>query len=145
NVDEAMKKTSLVKKVIVLKHTDAPVTMLPDRDVWWSDAIANQSTECPAEPMDSEDLLYVLYTSGSTGKPKGIIHTTGGYMVGTYLTTKYVFDIRDDDIYWCTADVGWVTGHSYIVYGTLNTGATVLMYEGAPNFPDFSRFWSIIE
>jgi len=95
--------------------------------------------------MDSEDLLYVLYTSGSTGKPKGIQHTTGGYMVGTYLTTQYVFDIRDDDIYWCTADVGWVTGHSYIVYGPLNNGATVLMYEGAPNFPDFSRFWSIIQ
>jgi acetyl-CoA synthetase len=145
NVDEAMKKTSLVKKVIVLKHTDAPVTMQPGRDVWWSDAVAGQSLDCPAEPMDSEDLLFVLYTSGSTGKPKGIIHTTAGYMVQTYLTTKHVFDLKDDDIYWCTADVGWVTGHSYIVYGPLNNGATCMMYEGAPNFPDFSRFWSIIE
>jgi acetyl-CoA synthetase len=145
NVDEALKKTSLVKKVVVLKHAGEPVEMVAGRDIWWTDVLAGQSAACPAEPMDSEDLLYVLYTSGSTGKPKGIIHTTGGYMVGTYLTTKYVFDIHDNDVYWCTADVGWVTGHSYIVYGPLNNGATVLMYEGAPNFPDFSRFWSIIE
>ncbi|HWB53617.1 MAG TPA: acetate--CoA ligase, partial [Tepidisphaeraceae bacterium] len=145
NVDEALKKTSLVKKVVVLKHAGEPVEMVNGRDIWWSDCVAGQSADCPAEQMDSEDLLFVLYTSGSTGKPKGIIHTTGGYMVGTYLTTKYVFDIRDNDIYWCTADVGWITGHSYIVYGPLNNGATALMYEGAPNFPDFSRFWSIIE
>jgi acetyl-CoA synthetase len=105
----------------------------------------DQSTECPAEPLDSEDPLYVLYTSGSTGKPKGILHTTGGYMVGTYLTSKYVFDLRDDDVYWCTADVGWVTGHSYVVYGPMCAGATVMLYEGAPNFPDFGRFWSIID
>ncbi|MGH7213157.1 MAG: acetate--CoA ligase [Tepidisphaeraceae bacterium] len=145
NVDEAMNKTGLVKTVVVLKHTDAPVEMKSGRDVWWSDVVAGQSTDCPAEPMDAEDLLYVLYTSGSTGKPKGIIHTTGGYMVGCYLTTKYVFDIHNEDVYWCTADVGWVTGHSYVVYGPLSNGATTLMYEGAPNFPDFGRFWSIVE
>jgi len=145
NVDEALTKTALIQKVIVLKRTGESVSMQPGRDVWWHDAIAGQSSVCPAEEMDSEDLLFVLYTSGSTGKPKGIQHTTAGYMVGTYLTTKYVFDIQDNDVYWCTADVGWVTGHSYIVYGPLANGATCMMYEGAPNFPDFSRFWSIIE
>jgi acetyl-CoA synthetase len=145
NVDDALTKTNLVKTVVVFERTGSAVTMVPQRDVRWADVIADQSTDCPAEPMDSEDLLYVLYTSGSTGKPKGIQHTTAGYMIGTYITTKYVFDIRDQDIYWCTADVGWVTGHSYIVYGPLNNGATCVMYEGAPNFPDFSRFWSIIE
>ncbi|MDW8261541.1 MAG: acetate--CoA ligase [Phycisphaerales bacterium] len=145
NVDEALTRTSLINKVVVLQRAGVEVAMQPGRDIWWHDLVAGQSTDCPAEQMDSEDLLYVLYTSGSTGKPKGIQHTTGGYMVGTYITTKYVFDIRDEDIYWCTADVGWVTGHSYIVYGPLNNGATVLLYEGAPNFPDFSRFWSIIE
>ena len=145
NVDEALKQTELVRHVVVLSRTKEPVDVVPGRDVWWHDLVANQSCECLAEPMDSEDLLFVLYTSGSTGKPKGIQHTTGGYMVGTYLTTKFVFDIRDDDLFWCTADVGWITGHSYVVYGPLNNGATVLMYEGAPNFPDFSRFWRIIE
>jgi acetyl-CoA synthetase len=145
NVDEALKKTALIKNVVVLKRTNQDVPMQSGRDHWWTDVIADQSTTCPAEPMDSEDLLYVLYTSGSTGKPKGIIHTTGGYMVGCYVTTKYVFDLHDEDIYWCTADVGWVTGHSYVVYGPLSNGATTLMYEGAPNFPDFARFWSIIE
>jgi acetyl-CoA synthetase len=145
SVDEALKKTDLVKRVIVLKHANSPVNWVEGRDVWWSDVIAGQSTECPAEPMDAEDPLYVLYTSGSTGKPKGIVHTTGGYMVGTYLTAKYVFDLHDDDVFWCTADVGWVTGHSYVVYGPLANGATTVMYEGAPNFPDFSRFWSIVQ
>jgi acetyl-CoA synthetase len=144
NVDEALKKTSLVKNVVVLKRAGNQIGWIEGRDVWWSDLVKDQSTDCPAEQMDSEDLLYVLYTSGSTGKPKGIQHTTGGYMVGTYLTTKYVFDLQENDIYWCTADVGWVTGHSYIVYGPLNNGATALMYEGAPNFPDFSRFWAMI-
>jgi acetyl-CoA synthetase len=129
----------------VLERTGSPITMVPERDVAWKDVIDGQSAQCDAEPMDSEDPLYVLYTSGSTGKPKGILHTTGGYMVGTYLTTKYVFDMQDSDIYWCTADIGWVTGHSYTVYGPLSNGATVMMYEGAPNFPDFSRFWAIIE
>jgi acetyl-CoA synthetase len=145
NVDEALTKTDLVKTVVVLERTGSPINMVAGRDVAWKDVVAGQSTDCPAEQMDAEDLLFVLYTSGSTGKPKGIIHTTGGYMLGTYLTTKYVFDLQDNDIYWCTADVGWITGHSYTVYGPMNNGATVMMYEGAPNFPDFSRFWSIIE
>lgn len=145
NVDEALTKTNLINKVVVLKRANVEVTMQAGRDVWWEDVVKNQSTDCPAEQMDSEDLLFVLYTSGSTGKPKGIQHTTAGYMIHTYLTTKYVFDMRDEDVYWCTADVGWITGHSYIVYGPLNNGATCLMYEGAPNFPDFSRFWAIIE
>ena len=145
NVDEALTKTQRVKAVVVLKHAGNDVTMAPGRDVLWTDLIAGQSADCPAEHMDAEDLLFILYTSGSTGKPKGIIHTTGGYMVGTYLTTKYVFDMHDEDVYWCTADVGWITGHSYVVYGPLANGATTLMYEGAPNYPDFSRFWDIIE
>jgi acetyl-CoA synthetase len=145
SVDEALKLTDLVKKVIVLKRTGQQVDWTDGRDVWWHELVGAQSADCPAEPMDSEDLLFVLYTSGSTGKPKGIRHTTGGYMVGTYLTSQYVFDLQDNDIYWCTADIGWITGHSYVVYGLLNNGATVFMYEGAPNFPDFSRFWDIIQ
>jgi acetyl-CoA synthetase len=145
SVDAALEKTSLIKKVIVLKRTGEAVTMKPDRDIWWTDVVAGHSSDLAAEAMDAEDLLFVLYTSGSTGKPKGIIHTTAGYMVGTYLTTKYVFDLHESDIYWCTADVGWITGHSYVVYGPLANGATTFMYEGAPNYPDFSRFWDIIE
>ncbi len=144
-VDEAMPACPTVKNVVVLKRTGAPVNMVAGRDHWWLDLLAKADAECPAEPMDSEDPLYILYTSGSTGKPKGLLHTSGGYAVQTYLTTKYVFDLRDDDIYWCTADIGWVTGHSYVVYGPLQNGATVLMYEGAPNWPDFSRFWKIID
>ncbi len=144
NVDEAAKKTARLKKVIVFKHTAEKIAWVDGRDVWWSDVIAGQSASCDAEPMDAEDPLFVLYTSGSTGKPKGIIHTTGGYLVGTYLTTKYVFDLHEEDVYWCTADIGWITGHSYVVYGPLANGATSLMYEGAPNFPDFGRFWSMI-
>jgi acetyl-CoA synthetase len=145
NVDEALKKTDRVKKVIVLKHAKNEVGFVEGRDIWWSDVIAGEPANCPAEPMDAEDILFVLYTSGSTGKPKGIIHTTAGYMVGTYLTSKYVFDLKNTDVYWCTADVGWITGHSYVLYGPLNNGATTLMYEGAPNFPDFGRFWSIVQ
>jgi acetyl-CoA synthetase len=145
NVDEALTKTERVEKVVVLNRTNSPVETKPGRDVWWNDVVKDESTDCPAEPMDSEDLLFILYTSGSTGKPKGIIHTTGGYMVGAYLTTRYVFDLQDSDIYWCTADVGWITGHSYVVYGPLLNGATTLMYEGAPNFPDFSRFWAMVQ
>jgi acetyl-CoA synthetase len=145
NVDEALKQTDRVKQVVVFKRTGEPIDMKPGRDVWWSDVVSDQSATCPAEPMDAEDPLFVLYTSGSTGKPKGILHTTGGYMVGTYLTTQYVFDIHDQDIYWCTADIGWITGHSYVVYGPLSNGATCFMYEGAPNYPDFGRFWSMIQ
>jgi acetyl-CoA synthetase len=145
NVDEALTKTQRVEKVVVLKRADSPVEMKAGRDVWWHDLVKDQSTDCPAEPMDSEDLLFILYTSGSTGKPKGIIHTTGGYMVGAYITTRYVFDLQDSDVYWCTADVGWITGHSYVVYGPLLNGATTLLYEGAPNYPDFSRFWAMVQ
>ncbi len=143
-VDEAMESCPTVKSVVVYKRTGAEVTMKPGRDYWWHELAAKAAPHCPAVPLDSEDPLYILYTSGSTGKPKGIVHTTGGYSVGTYLTTKWVFDLKDDDIYWCTADIGWVTGHSYIVYGPLQNGATALMYEGAPNFPDMDRFWALI-
>ena len=144
-VDEALVSAKGVDKVLVLKRTGQDVAMTPGRDVWWHDVVDTQSTECTAEPMDAEDPLFILYTSGSTGKPKGIRHTTAGYMVGTYITSKYVFDLKPDDVYWCTADIGWITGHSYVVYGALNNGVAVLMYEGAPNYPDFSRFWDIIE
>jgi acetyl-CoA synthetase len=115
------------------------------RDHWYHDLMADASPDCPAEELDAEHMLYILYTSGTTGKPKGIVHTTGGYLLGTSLTTKWVFDLKEDDIYWCTADIGWVTGHSYIVYGPLANGATVVMYEGAPDFPDKDRFWQIID
>jgi acetyl-CoA synthetase len=144
NVDDAIAKVGLVEKVVVLKRTNGPVKMTEGRDVWWDDAIASQPDTCPPESMDAEDLLFVLYTSGSTGKPKGIVHTTAGYLAGAYLTTRCVFDVREDDLYCCTADVGWITGHSYVVYGPLSNGATTVMYEGAPNFPDFGRFWDII-
>ncbi len=145
NVDEALTKTGRVKTVVVLRRTNEPVEMQSGRDVWWDDAVAGQSDVCRPEPTDAEDLLFVLYTSGSTGKPKGVVHTTAGYLTGVYATMQYVFDLREDDVYWCTADVGWITGHSYVVYGPLAAGATTLMYEGAPNFPDFGRFWDVVQ
>ena len=144
-VDEAMNACHTVKHVVVFKRSGSPINMVEGRDHWWHELVAQASPVCPAEPMDSEDPLFILYTSGSTGKPKGLLHTTGGYSVQTYLTSKIVFDLKEDDVYWCTADVGWITGHSYVVYGPLQNGATVLMYEGAPNFPDFSRFWKIVD
>jgi acetyl-CoA synthetase len=145
NTDEALKECPDVGTVIVLKRTGQAIDMQAGRDIWWDDFVKGVEAKCPAEPMDSEDLLYLLYTSGSTGKPKGIIHTTGGYLTGIAATHKWVFDLHEDDVYWCTADVGWVTGHSYVVYGPLANGATTVMYEGTPDFPDKDRFWRLIE
>ncbi|MBI2931832.1 MAG: acetate--CoA ligase [Planctomycetes bacterium] len=145
NTDEALVGVSSVEKVVVFRRTGQAVDMGGPRDVWWDDVVKDQPCVCEPEPMDSEDMLYLLYTSGSTGKPKGVKHTTGGTLVGCFATTKWIFDLKDEDVYWCTADIGWVTGHSYIVYGPLANGATVLMYEGAPDWPDKDRFWTLIE
>jgi acetyl-CoA synthetase len=145
NVDAALARSPTVEKCIVYNRCDQAITMKPGRDLWWHELMAEASADCPAEPLDSEHPLYILYTSGSTGKPKGVLHTTAGYLLGVSLTHKWVFDLREDDTYWCTADIGWVTGHSYIVYGPLANGATSVMYEGAPNHPREDRFWSIIE
>ncbi len=146
NVDEVLGSLPKLEHVVVVKRTEEDCPMEDGRDVWWHEAVEKADADCPAEPLDAEHPLYILYTSGSTAKPKGILHTTGGYLTGVYATTKAVFDIKpDEDIYWCAADIGWVTGHSYIVYGPLACGVTSVMYEGAPDYPDKDRWWQIIE
>ncbi len=145
NTDAALKKCPGVRTVVVVRHTGGDVGWVAGRDVWYHEEAAKVPADCPPEPMSAEDPLFILYTSGSTGKPKGVLHTSGGYLVYTSMTHQYVFDYHDGDIFWCTADVGWVTGHSYIVYGPLSNGATTLMFEGIPNWPDSSRFWQVID
>ena len=145
NVDKALQSCPKVSTVVVVERTQGEIAWVEGRDLWYHQALKDASGDCPAEPMDAEDPLFILYTSGSTGKPKGVLHTTGGYLLGAAMTHKYVFDYHEGDIYWCTADVGWVTGHSYIVYGPLANGATTLMFEGVPNYPDASRFWQVID
>jgi acetyl-CoA synthetase len=145
--DEALEQAPSVEHVIVVQRRHSPFAeeFVEGRDHWYHDLMRRASSVCEPEAVDAEDMLYILYTSGTTGKPKGIVHTTGGYLVGTYATSKWVFDLKDEDVYWCTADIGWVTGHSYVVYGPLANGATVVMYEGAPDFPHKNRFWEIVE
>jgi len=145
NADEALKSCPGVKKVLVVRRTGGQIGWVDGRDLWYDEECASVSADCPPVEMNAEDPLFILYTSGSTGKPKGVLHTTGGYLVFVSMTHQYVFDYHDGDIYWCTADVGWVTGHSYIVYGPLANGATTLMFEGVPNYPDFSRFWQVVD
>ena len=144
-VDASLEKSPSVEKVVVVRRTGGDVDMVPDRDFWWHDLMQDASADCDATPLDSEHPLFILYTSGSTGKPKGVLHTTAGYLLGATMTSKWVFDLKENDTYWCTADIGWITGHSYICYGPLSNGATIVMYEGAHNWPDEGRFWEIIE
>ena len=143
--DVALQETSSIEKVIVVKRNETPCAMTPNRDVWFHEVMVTASADCPPATMNAEDPLFILYTSGSTGKPKGVVHSTAGYLLQTALTHKYIFDVHDDDIFWCTADIGWVTGHSYICYGPLCNGATSVMFEGVPTFPDAGRFWQIVE
>src|SRR5205823_7037040 len=143
--DAAVTECPTVKQVIVLKRTGRDVAFVEGRDKWWHDLVRGQPIECEPEKMDAEDPLFILYTSGSTGKPKGVMHTTGGYLVYTSLSHEAIFDLREEDTYWCTADIGWVTGHSYIVYGPLSNGATSLMFEGVPQYPDWGRFWEVVD
>jgi len=143
--DEALEATPSIEKVVVVKRNDEPCEMVDGRDLWWHELMADAAEECEPERMNAEDMLFILYTSGSTGKPKGVVHTTGGYLMHVALTHKTIFDVHDDDVYWCTADIGWVTGHSYIVYGPLANGTTSLMFEGVPTYPDPGRFWQVCE
>ena len=145
NADIALQKTPSIEKTLVVKRTGAAVDMLDGRDIWWHEALGSADSACAPEEMDAEDPLFILYTSGSTGKPKGVMHSTGGYMVYTSTTHHYIFDYHPGDIYWCTADIGWITGHSYIIYGPMANRATTMMYEGVPNYPDYGRFWEIVE
>ena len=145
NADMAVLNTPSIEHVIVVSRTGEPIEMDSNRDIWWHEAISNVSSKCEPETMDAEDPLFILYTSGSTGKPKGVLHTTGGYLTYVSLTHELIFDYHPDDIYWCTADLGWITGHSYIIYGPLSNRATTLMFEGVPNYPDFGRFWDVVD
>ena len=145
NADKAVKNTPSIEKILVVERTGSPIEMEPSRDVWWHEAIASADSNCEPEIMNAEDPLFILYTSGSTGKPKGVMHTTGGYMVYTSTTYHYIFDYKPGEIYWCTADIGWITGHSYIVYGPMANRAVTVMFEGVPNYPDYGRFWEIVE